>query len=61
MVGRRKKVVFLELKERVNQKSKNWSICNLSFGGKEVFIKSILQALPIYVVQCFKLPVLLCK
>ncbi|KAK5845872.1 hypothetical protein PVK06_002113 [Gossypium arboreum] len=58
---RRKKRCFLELKERFIQKTKNWSIRNLSIGGKEIFIKSILQALPIYAMQCFKLPVLLCK
>lgn len=61
MIGRRKKGAFLELKERFIQKSKNWSIRNLSFGGKENFIKSILQALLIYAMQCFKLPVLFCK
>lgn len=36
---------------------KFWSIRNLSIEGNEVFIKSVLQVIPTYAMQCFKLPV----
>ncbi|KAH1105952.1 hypothetical protein J1N35_009720 [Gossypium stocksii] len=57
MVGRRKKQAFSELKDRFNKLTNNWSVKVLSAGGKEVFIKSILQAIPIYAMQCFKFPI----
>ncbi|KAA3479803.1 reverse transcriptase [Gossypium australe] len=55
MVGRRKKNAFVEIKERLLTKIKSWSNRNLSLGGKEVFIKSILHAILIYTMQCFNL------
>lgn len=33
---------------------------NLSIGDKEIFIKAILQSMPIYAMQCFKLPLAVC-
>lgn len=38
----------------------SWNFRYLSVGGKETLIKSVLPALPIYAVQCFLLPKLLC-
>lgn len=57
MVGRRKKHVFVDIKECFVKLIRNWSVQVLSAGGKEVFLKSVLQVLLVYVMQCFKLPV----
>ncbi|KAA3459979.1 reverse transcriptase [Gossypium australe] len=56
VVGRRKKESFQNLKENVNFIIKGWSNRFLSQGGKEVFIKSILQAIPTYAMSSFLLP-----
>ncbi|KAA3472068.1 reverse transcriptase [Gossypium australe] len=61
MVGRRKKEAFQNLKDRFKQKIDNWSTRYLSHGGKEVFIKSVLQAIPTYPMACFLLPKSLCS
>ncbi|KAA3457378.1 reverse transcriptase [Gossypium australe] len=61
MVGRRKKEAFQNLKDRFRQRIDNWSIRHLSQGGKEVFIKAILQAIPTYIMACFVLPKTLCS
>lgn len=56
MVGQQKKVVLQGLKDRLCNWVSNWCIRPLSLGGKEVFIKSILQAIPTYSMLCFLLP-----
>lgn len=60
MVGRRKRSSFQILKDRLKQKIDNWSVRFLSQGGKEVFIKAVLQAIPNYSMACFLLPRTLC-
>ncbi|KAA3482102.1 reverse transcriptase [Gossypium australe] len=60
MVGRRKKEAFQNLKDIFKQRIDNWSIRHLSQGGKEVFIKAVLQAIPTYTMACFLLPKTLC-
>ncbi|KAH1107357.1 hypothetical protein J1N35_011125 [Gossypium stocksii] len=60
MVGRRKKEAFQNLKDRIKKQIDNWSTRFLSQRGKEVFIKAILQAVPIYSMACFLLPKSLC-
>ncbi|KAA3454784.1 reverse transcriptase [Gossypium australe] len=61
MVGRRKKEAFQNLKDRFKQKIDNWSTRYLSQGGKEVFIKSVFQAIPTFSMACFLLPKSLCS
>ncbi|KAA3461536.1 reverse transcriptase [Gossypium australe] len=46
MVGRKRKTSFLGLKDRVNKRIDGWSTRFPSQGGKEIFIKSVLQAIP---------------
>ncbi|KAA3485420.1 Pleiotropic drug resistance protein 4 [Gossypium australe] len=60
MVGRRKKEAFQNLKDWFKQRIDNWSVRHLSQGGKEVFIKAVLQAISTYTMACFLLPKTLC-
>lgn len=61
LVGRRKKAAFQSLKDRLKQRIDNWSVKYLSQGGKEVFIKAVLQSVPTYSMACFLLPKSLCN
>jgi hypothetical protein len=56
MVGRSKKATFSFIKDRVWQKISSWSSKCLSKAGREVMIKSVLQAIPSYVMSIFRLP-----
>ncbi|KAL1156560.1 hypothetical protein V6Z11_A08G099300 [Gossypium hirsutum] len=44
----------------MKKKIDGWSTRFLSHGGKEIFIKSVLQAIPTYFMACFLLPKSLC-
>ncbi|KAA3474146.1 reverse transcriptase [Gossypium australe] len=61
MVGRRKRWAFANFIDRFHKRIDSWNFRFLSMGGKEVFVKAILQAIPICVMQCFKLPKSLCS
>lgn len=43
------------------ERIRGWANRCLSQGGKVVFFKSILQAIPIYPMSCFLFPSLFCK
>ena len=60
MVGRNKRVSFEYLKQRVWKRLQGWEGKLLSQAGREVLIKSVIQAIPTYTMSCFKLPVTLC-
>lgn len=60
MVGRKKNWSFAHFIDRFRKRITSWSLRFLSMGGKEVFVKSVLQAIPVYVMQCFALPKFLC-
>lgn len=45
----------------MEKKMKNWKTKFLSQAGKEVLLKSRIQALPVYTMSCFKLPKGLCQ
>lgn len=61
MIGRSQKATFSYLKDcvwcRINSQSGNF----LSMGGKEVFIKSVLQAIPSYYMSIFLIPPSVCE
>lgn len=56
MTGRSKRAVFSYVRNRVWIKLSGWKERFLSAAGKEVLIKSIIQAIPTYIMQCFALP-----
>ncbi|XP_016747432.1 uncharacterized protein [Gossypium hirsutum] len=60
MVGRKKRWAFSKFADRFRKCIAGWSFRYLSMGGKEVFIKAVLQSLPVYIMQCFALPKTFC-
>ena len=56
IIGRSKKLVFAEIKEKVGKKLASWKGKLLSTGGKKVLIKVVAQAIPTYTMSCFQLP-----
>ena len=61
LVGRNKKASFSYIKERVWRKIQGWKEKLLSQAGREVLIKLVVQAIPTYMMSCFKLPLGLCS
>ena len=59
-VGKKKKASFGYIKERVWRKLQGWEEKLLSQTGKEVLIIAMVQAIPTFTMNCFKLPSSLC-
>ncbi|KAK4406046.1 hypothetical protein Sango_0611100 [Sesamum angolense] len=57
--ARSKKELFSSIRDKVWKRINGWNEKFLSQAGKEVLIKSIIQAIPTYAMGCFKLPVTL--
>ena len=57
MVVRDRNATFAYIKDRVWHRINSWSSKCLSKAGHEVMIKSVLQAIPSYVMSIFQLPV----
>ncbi|CAM8940146.1 unnamed protein product [Rhodiola kirilowii] len=53
--------IFKFIVERMWQKVQGWKEKTLSMAGKEILIKSILQAIPTYAMMCYKMPASLIK
>lgn len=60
IIGRKRKATFSFLKDRMWQKINSWNGKFLSKGGKEVLIKSVLQAIPSYYMIIYLIPPSLC-
>ncbi|GJN38403.1 hypothetical protein PR202_gb27439 [Eleusine coracana subsp. coracana] len=61
LVGADKSDCFRHLVDRVLAKTKGWKEKLLSMGEKEVLIKSIAQAIPVFAMMVFKIPKNICK
>ena len=59
-VGRSTCGAFKYLKDRIWKKVQGWLEQALASGGKEVLIKAVAMAIPIFSMSCFKLPAGLC-
>ncbi|KAA8524268.1 hypothetical protein F0562_010691 [Nyssa sinensis] len=60
IIGRSKREVFNNIRERVWKKISRWKERLLSKAGKEVLLKVVTQAIPTYAMSCFKLPASSC-
>ena len=60
-VGRQKKACFNQIKERIWKKMQGWKERLLSQAGKEVMIKAVIQSIPTYSMNVFRLPLGLIK
>ena len=56
-----KKTSFSYIKERVWRKLQGWEGKLLSQAGREVLLKAVIQAIPIYTMGCFKILIGLCN
>lgn len=56
IIGRSKKAIFSGLKDRIWKKVQGWKENFLSRVGREFLIKSVIQAIPIYMMSIFRLP-----
>ncbi|XP_058726534.1 uncharacterized protein LOC131597891 [Vicia villosa] len=56
MIGRRKRAIFSFIKDRIWNRINSWKGRSLSRAGKEIMIKSVLQAIPTYIMSIFILP-----
>ncbi|GAA0141935.1 hypothetical protein LIER_42692 [Lithospermum erythrorhizon] len=59
-IGSSKKEIFVFLVGRLKSRIEDCKPKLLSKAGKSVFITLVLQAIPTYAMQCFKLPIATC-
>lgn len=55
-LGSNCKTFFKGLEEKMDKRVNDWKNKILSWAGREVLIKSCLQAMPLYAMGCFKIP-----
>ncbi|CAA7045232.1 unnamed protein product [Microthlaspi erraticum] len=59
--GNKKTEMFHYIVDKVKERTQGWHKQSLSTGGKEVLLKSIAIALPVYSMNVFKLPTGICE
>lgn len=52
---RQKRLQFGYIKDKIQKKLLGWNQREFSVGGKEMLIKAIIQAVPTYIMQCFRI------
>lgn len=58
--GKSKKEVVAYIKDKITRKVQSWNRRTLPQASKEILIKSVAQATPMYPMMCFKMPKSLC-
>jgi len=61
IIGRSRIATFNVIKERIWKRMNGWKEKFLSHAGKEILIKSVIQAMPTYTMSVFRLPKTLCR
>lgn len=61
VMGRNKNAILGFLKERVRKRLASWYGQINTKSGKEIFLKTVVQALPTYTMSVFLLPMNMCK
>ncbi|KAJ9152905.1 hypothetical protein P3X46_026413 [Hevea brasiliensis] len=56
-----KKQMFNQIKNRIQHKVAGWKEQLLSTGGKEVLLKAVATAIPVYAMTCFRIPRSVCQ
>ncbi|KAK2654860.1 hypothetical protein Ddye_014716 [Dipteronia dyeriana] len=56
LTRRSKRVMFDHVKQRVWNKLQSWSHRFFSLGGREVLLKAVIQSIPVYTMNLFRLP-----
>ncbi|KAM2228010.1 hypothetical protein ACFXTI_014755 [Malus domestica] len=59
--GHSKRVVFEEVRDRLESRLAGWAEQFLSQAGKEVLVKAVAMAMLNYAMSCFKLPIGVCR
>lgn len=58
---RNKGVIFKRIGDKVEKTLQGWKENLFSLGGKEVLVKLVAQVIPIYTMNCFRLPSNICN
>ncbi|XP_074347096.1 putative mitochondrial protein AtMg00310 [Apium graveolens] len=56
IIGRNKSAILGYLKDNVNMRIRSWDGIFISRAGKEILVKQVAQALPVYAMNVFLLP-----
>ena len=61
IIGKGRKQAFMDVKHKIANKLQDWKGKLFSQARKEILIKSVAQAIPVYSMSCFRMPDNLCK